>query len=123
MYIELSNNAYLFDTDTITQATTGATGEIVGNVFTAKKFALRNVSGTFNSTDVLSSNTKVINLILDKKSSYSKSATLSFSDGIAAPVATGTVLETTNDQNSVKIKVLTGNFTVSTTLFLSLIHI
>ena len=119
LYIELSNNAYLFDTGTITQANTNATGTIVGDVVTAKKFALRNVTGTFNSTDVLSSDTKVLNLILDKKSSYSKSATLSFSDGIAAAVATGTVLETTTDQNSIKIKVLTGNFTVSTTLFLT----
>ena len=119
LYIELSNTAYLFDGDTITQSTTGATGTIVGDVFSAKKFALRNVSGTFNSTNVLSSSTKVINLILDQKSSYSKSATLSFSDGVNTAVATGTVLETTKDQNSVKVKVLTGNFTVSSTLFLT----
>ena len=119
LYIELSNTAYLFNTGTITQANTGATGIIVGDVFSANKFALRDVTGTFNSTDVLSSDTKVLNLILDQKSSYSKSATLSFSDGVNAPVATGTVLETTTEQNSVKIKVLTGNFTVSTTLFLT----
>ncbi len=119
LYIEISNTAYLFNGDTITQANTGATGTIVGDVFTAKKFALSSVTGTFNSTDVLSSNTKVINLILDQKSSYSKSATLSFSDGVNNPVATGTVLETTNAQNSVKVKVLTGNFTVSPTLFLT----
>ena len=123
MYVVLTNNSYLFDGDTITQANTGATGKIVGNVFTAKNFALRAVTGTFNSTDVLSSNTKVINLILDNQSSYTKGATLTFSDGIAAAVATGEVLETTIDQNNVKIKVLTGTFSVSTTLFLSLIHI
>ncbi len=119
LYIELSDSAYLFDGGTITQANTGATGSIVGNVFSAKKFALRNVSGTFNSTDVLSSDTKVLNLILDKKSSYSKSATLTFGDGINAATATATVLETTNDQNSVKIKVLTGIFSVSDTLYLT----
>ena len=119
LYIELSNTAYLFDGDTITQSTTGATGTIVGNVFSSNKFALRSVTGTFDSTNVLSSNTNVINLILDKKSSYSKSAVLSFSDGINAPVATGEVLETTILQNSVKIKILTGNFTVSSTLFLT----
>ena len=61
LYVELTNNGYLFDGDTITQANTGATGKIVGNIFTAKKFALRAVTGTFNSTDVLSSNTKVLN--------------------------------------------------------------
>ena len=119
LYVELSNTAYLFETDTITQANTGATGKIVGNVFSAKKFALRNVTGTFNSTDVLSSNTKVLNFILDKKSSYSKSAILSFSDGVNAAVATGEVLDTTIEQNSVKVKVLTGTFSVSSTLFLT----
>ena len=119
LYVSLVNNAYLFDGDTITQANTGATGKIVGNVFTAKNFALRAVTGTFNSTDVLSSNTKVLNLILDNQSSYTKGATLSFSDGISAAVATGEVLETTIDQNNVKIKVLTGTFSVSTTLFLT----
>ena len=119
LYIELTNNGYLFDGDTITQTNTGATGKIVGNVFSAKNFALRAVAGTFNSTDVLSSNTKVLNFILDQKSSYTKGATLSFSDGIATAVATGEVLETTIDQNNVKVKVLTGTFSVSTTLFLT----
>ncbi len=119
LYVELSNTAYLFDGGTITQSNTGASGTIVGDVFSSKKFALSSVSGTFNSTDVLSSDTIVLNLILDQKSSYSKSATITFSDGVNAPVATGTVLETTTEQNSVKIKVLTGNFTVSSTLFLT----
>jgi len=119
LYVELSNTAYLFDTDTITQANTGATGTIVGDVFSSKKFGLSSVSGTFNSTDVLSSNTKVLNFILDKKSSYSKTAILSLSDGVNAPVATGEVLETTSEQNSVKVKVLTGTFSASTTLFLT----
>ena len=119
LFIELSNTAYIFNGDTITQSVTGATGEIVGDVFSGKKFALRNISGTFNSTDVLSSNTKVLNLILDNNSSYTKGATLSFSDGVNAAVATGEVLESTVLQNSVKIKVLTGTFSVSTSLFLT----
>ena len=119
LYVILTNNGYLFDGDTITQSNTGATGKIVGNVFTAKNFALRAVTGTFNSTDVLSSNTSVLNLILDNESSYTKGAILSLSDGVAASVATGEVLETTIDQNNVKLKVLTGTFSVSTTLFLT----
>ena len=53
LYIELTNNGYLFDGDTITQANTGATGKIVGNVFSNKNFALRAVTGTFNSTCLL----------------------------------------------------------------------
>ena len=119
LYVELVSTAYLFDGDTITQSLTGATGQIVGNVFSGTKFALRNVSGTFNSTDVLSSNTKVVSLILDQNSSYTKGATLSLSDGVGAAVATGEILETTSNQNTVKVRVLSGTFTVSTTLFLT----
>ena len=83
MFVELSNTAYIFNGDTVTQTVTGATGEIVGDVFSGNKFGLRNITGTFNSTDVLSSN-KVLNLILDQQSSYTEGAILSFSDGIAA---------------------------------------
>lgn len=118
LYTELITTAYLFDGDTITQSATGATGKIVGNVFSNTKFALRDVTGTFNSTDVLSSNTKVLSLLLTQNSSYTKGATLEFTDGLVAAVATGEVLETTSKQNIVKIKVLTGNFSVSDTLYL-----
>ena len=118
-FVELSNIAYIFNGDTITQTVTGATGEIVGDVFSGKKFGLRNVTGTFNSTDVLSSNTSVLNLILDTNSSYTKGAIISLSDGVNAPVATGEILETTTKQNSLKIKVLTGTFSISNILFLT----
>jgi len=119
LYVELSSNAYLFDGDTITQANTGATGIIVGDVFSSKDFALNSVSGAFNSTDVLSSSTKVISLLVDKNSSYTKGSILSFSDGIAAPIAKGEVLEGTTDQNTVKIKVTDTGFSVSDSLFLT----
>ena len=116
---DLVTTAYLFDGDTLTQALTGASGKIVGDVFSGTKVALRNVSGTFNSSDVLSSNTKVLSLILDQNSSYTKGAILSLSNGINAAVATGKVLEGTTAQNTVKVKVLSGNFIVSDTLFLT----
>ena len=109
----------MFDGDTIIQAGTGATGEIVGNVFTSNKLALRSITGSFSSGDVFSSTTLVLSLILDKNSSYTKGATLSLSDGVAAPVATGEVLETTTDQNTVKVKVLTGTFVADDTLLLT----
>jgi len=119
LFFDISNTAYVFDGDTITQTVTGATGKIVGNVFSGNRFVLRDVTGTFNSTDVLSSNTNVLNLILDTNSSYTKGAILSLSDGVNAAVATGEVLETTTSQNSVKVKVLTGTFNISNTLFLT----
>ena len=119
LYVELSGIGYLFDGDTITQANTGATGTIVGDVFSGNKFALSSVSGTFNSTDVLSSNTKVISLILNQDSSYSKGATLSLSDGVNNPVGRGEVLETSIGQNTVKIKVSLNGFVADDSLFLS----
>ena len=119
LYIELVRDAYLFDGDTIIQAGTGATGEIVGNVFTSNKLALRSITGSFSSGDVFSSTTLVLSLILDKNSSYTKGATLSLSDGVNAPVATGEILETTTDQNTVKVKVLTGTFVADDTFFLT----
>ena len=118
LFIQLKTTAYLFEGDTITQALSGASGEIVGNVFSSTRFALRNVSGNFNLGDTLSSSTKVISLILDQNSSYTKGATLELSDGVALPVATAEVLETTTNQNTVKIKVLSGNFVVDSDLFL-----
>ena len=118
-YITLSNTAYLFDGDTITQSATGASGYIVGDVFSGNRFAVREVSGTFNSTDVLASNRKVISLILNQDSSYTKGATLSLTDGINAAIAAGTVLETTTSQNTVKIEVSDPGFVVSDTLFLT----
>jgi len=119
LLVDLVSTAYLFNGDTITQAITGATGKIVGNVFSANKFALKNVSGTFNKSEVLSSSTKVLSLILDKNSSYTKGATLSLSDGISVAVATGEVLESTTNQNTVKVKVLTGTFSILSQLFLT----
>ena len=120
LYFDLSNIGYLFAGDTITQANTGATGTLIGDVISAKTFVLKNVTGTFNSTDVLSSNTEVISLILDKSSSYTKGSILVLEDGIAVePVAKGEVLESTTNQNSVKVRVTKTGFVPSTTLFLS----
>ena len=44
LLVELSNTAYLFSGNTITQAATGATGEVVGDVFSGNKFGLRNIT-------------------------------------------------------------------------------
>ncbi len=119
LYFELSNTAYFFDGDTITQEVTGAQGELVGNVFSGTKFALRNITGTFNSTDVLSSSRKVLSLILDKNASYTKGAVLVLEDGVNDPIAKGIVLESTSEQNTVKIEVTESGFIVSDNLFLS----
>ena len=45
LLIDLSNTSYLFAGDTITQSVTGATGELIGDVFSGQQLALRNVNG------------------------------------------------------------------------------
>jgi hypothetical protein len=110
LLIDLSTTAYLFDGDIITQNVTGATGEIVGDVFSGTKFALRNVSGDFSNGDTLSSSTSVVNLILDKNSSYTVGAVLQLTDGKVSIIAQGEVLESTVGKNTVKVKVNSGQF-------------
>tara|TARA_B100000214_G_scaffold20291_1_gene13552 strand:+ start:2465 stop:11026 length:8562 start_codon:yes stop_codon:yes gene_type:complete len=118
LLINLSNTAYLFDGDTITQTNTGSTGKIVGNVFSGSTFTLRDVNGVFTSTDQLYSNTQVITLILDENSSYTKGANLAYTDGVATTIAIGEVLESTASKNTVKVKVTTGDFVVTDDYFI-----
>ena len=118
LLINLSNTAYLFDGDTITQDVTGASGEIVGDVFSGKQFALRNVSGEFSTGDTLSSSTTVLNLILDENASYTSGAMLEYTDGAASVIAQGIVLETTISKNSVKVRLVFGSFTPTDNYFI-----
>jgi len=117
LFVSLTSNAYLFDGDRVTQGS--ATGRIVGNVFSATKFPIRSVTGTWSATGTLTSDTEVLTLLLDQNASYTKGAILSLNDGVNLPVAKGEVLETTSSQNSVKVKVTQTGFTISSTLFLS----
>nr|BAR39523.1 strucutural protein [uncultured Mediterranean phage uvMED] len=118
LLVELSNIGYLFDGDTITQDVTGATGEIVGNVFSGKKFALRNVTGNFSDGDVLSSSTTVLNLILDKNASYTVGSTLEYTDGVASVLGQAEVLETTISKNSVIVRLISGSFSTVDNFFI-----
>ena len=110
--ISTRNFVYFFDGDIITQDNTGATGEVVGDSFNTTEIVLRSVTNTFNSTDTISSDKTIINVTIDKESSYVKGSVLSLYDGVDSTIATGEVLESTNDQNIVKLKVLTGSFIV-----------
>ena len=108
--IKTKSQIYFFEGDTITQDNTGATGEIYGDSFSTDQVLLRTVTGDFNLTDRISSNTNVLNIIVDKQSEFTKGAVISLFDGIDTIIATGEVLESVNDQNSVKVKVLSGSF-------------
>ena len=125
--IDIIENAYLFEGDFVQQISTGAVGKIVGDVFNEKIIVLEEVQGTFNlqnklfSKDINNNSIVVLNLILDQNSSYSKNAIINLTDGLNSPesiIASGEILETTTNQNSIKIKVLSGQFTLDQTYFL-----
>jgi len=79
--IESKTPVYFFDGSIITQEGTGANGEVVGNIFSANKFVFRNVSGNFDTVNKLNSNIRVLNLILDTESFYTKNAIISLTTG------------------------------------------
>lgn len=79
--ISIENTAYLFKDDILYQQNTNASGQIIGDVLDGNNIVLRNVSGTFNSTDRLYSNIKVVNLIVDKSSNFSIGSTLTLTNG------------------------------------------
>ena len=111
-------NAYLFADDTLNQPSSGASGSIVGTVKNDNTIVLRNVNGTFDETGTFSATIKTFTMLLDQRSSYTKGAVLSLTDGVNAPVATGEVLEGTSSQNVVEIKVLSGTWVVNDDYFL-----
>jgi hypothetical protein len=110
--------AYLFANDTLSQPASGAYGEIVGTVANDNLIVLKNVIGTFNGTGTFSAAIKTFSILIDQNSSYTEGAILSLTDGINLPVATAQVLEGTSSQNIVKIKVLTGTWSVDDNYFI-----
>jgi hypothetical protein len=125
--IDIIENSYLFDGDFIQQIGTNAIGKIVGNVFNEKTVVLEEIQGTFElgnklfAKDSDGSPVVVLNFILDQNSSYSKDAIITLTDGLNTPtstIATGRILETTTNQNSIKIKVISGEFVLDQKYFL-----
>ncbi len=116
--LTIIQNAYLFADDTLSQPSSGASGTIVGTVKNDSTIVLKNVTGTFDNTGTFSAAIKTFDILLDQRSSYTKGATLSLTDGINAPIATAEVLEGTSAQNVVQIKVLTGTWITDNAYFL-----
>ena len=111
-------NAYLFADDTLNQPSSGASGSIVGTVKNDNIIVLRNVNGVFDETGTFSATIKTFTILLDQRSSYTKGAILSLTDGVNAPIAKGEVLEGTSSQNVVEIKVTEGTWIVNDDYFL-----
>ena len=122
--IKTKEIAYLFEGDIITQLQDDgneAGGVLIGDVFNDSNFVLRNVSGNFNLTDPISSSTQVLTLILDKNSTFTKGSTITLTDGKGknnSDLAVGQILEGIIRQNSVKIKVISGEFIIDDNYFL-----
>ncbi len=116
--ISTLQTAYYFEGDVISQPFTGASGILIGDVINSNQLVLRNVNGSFEPNKIIESTINVINLILNQNSSFTSGSIVSLFDDINAPIATGLVLETTNNQNSLKLKVISGNFIVNDDLFL-----
>jgi len=116
--LTIIQSAYLFADDTLSQPSSGASGTIVGTVKNDSTIVLKNVSGTFDNTGTFSAAIKTFDILLDQRSSYTKGATLSLTDGVNAPIATAEVLEGTSAQNVVQIKVLTGTWITDNAYFL-----
>jgi hypothetical protein len=107
-----SSALYSFDGDIITQEQSGATGELIRDVVEETIFTMRNVQGSFVPGLSVFSSSKVINLLLSQNSTYTKDASLSLVlfDDPNVIVASGTILSGTNNQNSVRVLVNSGNF-------------
>ena len=116
--LQITENCYIFDGDTISQPSTGVSGIAVGDTLDDKFIVLKNITGgTFNDTGLFDSSTLSINIVLNTNATFTKGATLEYTDGNNV-IASGEVIESTDRRNSVKVKVLTGTFTITANYYL-----
>jgi hypothetical protein len=110
--VELISTCYLFEGDIITQESSDFTGRVISDISNSNTFVLDQTQGTFVEGEDLNSSSNIISLIIDRNASFSRNATLLLSDGEDDVLATGRILETSTNQNSVKLEVLSGEFFV-----------
>lgn len=112
------NPVYLFAGNTISQGFEGF-GEVVTNTFNNNNFILRNVVGDFDFTSTIDSNEEIQRFIVDVSSTYTKGSQVQLVDiDNESIVATGEVLESVISQNSVIVRVLTGQFVLGSNYYL-----
>ena len=108
--------SYVFENDTLRQPGSGAFGTIVGTIRNDNTILVTDVHGKFNNTAAFATDIKVLRLTLDKPSSYAQGSVLSLTDGVVTISATGEVLESVSEGNTVLVKVLSGTFQDQDTL-------
>lgn len=89
-------------------------GEIIGDVINDTRVVLRSSKNTFNTSLPVFATIRVLNLLLNKNCTYTKDSIISFireDDGIV--FATALVLEGSLKQNSVKVRIITGDIFAS----------
>ncbi|MGA1544638.1 MAG: YHYH protein [Saprospiraceae bacterium] len=101
---------YLFAGDKLSQPSSGAYGEILGDVFNNSQIILRNVVGQFNSTGNVSADIQVLNIVLNNNASFTKDSIISLIDINGTVFATGIILETITRQNTLRVRVTSGEF-------------
>ena len=120
--------AYFFEGDSITQVDANGignvSGQVIRDVVNENEFVLRSVSGatTFqvNEEFTIQSDRLVQRVILDTDASFTIGSTIRLTDDDDNDVATGIVLQSTNRQNSLIIKVDTQSqpFSVTSDFYL-----
>lgn len=81
--IETLSPCYFYDGEIIRQSS-GIYGTLVGNVFDGNKLVLRNVSGTFTKTNPISTDIKVVRLVVDRSSTFTENSTIKLKNGTSA---------------------------------------
>ena len=117
-----NDNVYIFKDFILRQQVTGFTGSIVDDVTFGNTIILENIVDEFNSTnlfDLIDPDTNlevdVLNLLLNESASFTIGSTLNLTDGLTnvdSVKASGIVLETSSEQNTVRVKLLSGDFSV-----------
>ena len=118
-YFTTDSVLYLNHNSTLTQANTNATAQVIGKLEEDDQFVVKNVSGTFNKTDTIDSDTEVYNLTFNSNivANYGDEVIVSAqSGGVAHEIVIGKVLRNVFDKNTVIVELQNANPNELTTL-------
>ena len=118
-YFTTDSVLYLNHNSTLTQANTNATAQVIGKLEEDDQFVVKNVSGTFNKTDTIDSDTEVYNLTFSSNivANYGDEVIVSAqSGGVAHEIVIGKVLRNVFDKNTVIVELQNANPNELTTL-------
>lgn len=118
-YLITNSTLFLNHETVITQNNTGASAKVIGQIEENDRFVVKDVTGTFNLTDTISSTTEIYNLTFDNTiiADIGSEVVLQVqSAGVAHEVAIGKVLRNVFDKNTVIVELQIANPNENTTL-------